>query len=246
MNILAAGFVAPGPDGRVGDPDLPARFGPRAVRRLTRLTRLALPAVEAALGAIDDPTVGLVVGTGLADLEQTAGFLDGLHDRGPRYASPQMFQRSVHGAVAGELAILYNLRGYNMTVTQGLDSSRAALALAQLALDAGRCQRCLCVAVDALTPALIEATAALGRPPPAEGAAALLLAPPPPTSLTPPAPARTAPPPAPTPPAQAAPPSQIGLINRQCGLFIRPIEPREARYGAEGLVRLAQAWCDAR
>ncbi len=176
LQILGAGVLAPGEDGRVADPDPPARFNPRALRRITRLTGLALPCVEHALGErTPEASMGLVVGTGLADLEQTSGLLDGVHTRGAAYASPQMFQRSVHGAVAGELAILYGLRGYNLTVTQGLRSAEAALELADLAIRAGRCTTCLCVAVDAVSPALLEAMSALGRPPPAEGAAAVLL-----------------------------------------------------------------------
>ncbi len=172
MRVLGSGVLAPGADGRVAEPEPPARFEARALRRITRLTALALPAVEAALGEADAEGLGLVVGTGLADLQMTTGFLDGIHRRGPKLASPQMFQRSVHGAVAGELAILYGLKGYNLTVTQGLRSGEAALYAAQLALQAGRCARCLCVAVDAVAPVLQEAGVA-----PFEGAAALLLAP---------------------------------------------------------------------
>lgn len=153
------------------DPAAPARFSPRALRRVTRLTSLVLPAVEQALAGVEvGESCGLVVGTNLADLAQTTGFLDGLHARGEAYASPQMFQRSVHGAVAGELAILYGLRGYNLTVTQGRRSGAAAYELAELAILSGRCARCLAVSVDAST----EVTEQLGQPA-GHLAAALLL-----------------------------------------------------------------------
>jgi hypothetical protein len=175
--VLAAAALPPGPEGRAQAAPPPKRFAPRALRRVTRLTRLCLPLAEAVLvqaGHAGDSTLGLVAGTGLADLEQTAGFLAGLHARGERYASPQMFQRSVHGALAGELAILFGLQGFNLTVTQGRLSGEAALFQGALAIAAGRCERCLVVAADGVSEALLSAHEALGGKV-AEGAAAVLL-----------------------------------------------------------------------
>ncbi|MBU0551701.1 beta-ketoacyl synthase chain length factor [Myxococcota bacterium] len=124
----------------------PARFEASALRRLTAPTALALPLMAPITeGVTLDETVGLVAGLDLADLSQTMSFLEGYQARGPRFASPQSFQRSVHGAMAGELAILYGLRGWNMTVTQGPQTGAAALYQAWLALRAGRCRQCLCV-----------------------------------------------------------------------------------------------------
>lgn len=186
LSILAAAAIAPeAPEGgpaRIARLEAPARFSKGALRRTSRLGRLALPVVERVLegsGVTVDAGLGLVVGTGLADLDETLGFLEGLHSRGERFCSPQMFQRSVHSAVAGELAILYGFTGYNLTVTQGLASGEAALFSAALAVASGRCRRCLCVGVDGVSEGLLEALAALGVAPETagEGAAALLLAP---------------------------------------------------------------------
>ncbi len=161
-------------------PPAPDWISKGVLRRLSRLGRLALPVVELVLkesGVSIDDQLGLVVGTGLADLDETLGFLQGLHTRGERFASPQMFQRSVHSAVAGELAIVYGLTGYNVTISQGLASGEAALFQAALAVASGRCRTCLCVAVDGVSEGLLTALAALGLSPDAagEGAAALLL-----------------------------------------------------------------------
>jgi 3-oxoacyl-[acyl-carrier-protein] synthase II len=182
--ITGAAALAPEPGGppRITRLEPPARFPKAALRRTSRLGQLALGVVEAALtqaGLTPDAELGLVVGTGLADLDETLGFLSGVHARGARLASPQMFQRSVHSAVAGELAILYGLTGYNLTVTQGLASGEAALYAAALAVASGRCARCLCVAVDGVSDGLLAALAALGHAPDAagEGAAAVVLDP---------------------------------------------------------------------
>jgi hypothetical protein len=161
-------------------PEIPPGIDPSAVRRSTRLGRIALAVASDALrgsGSLPAPEqTGLVVGTALADLDETAGFLGGIHARGARFASPQFFQRSVHGAVAGELAILFGLRAFNLTVSDGLASGEAALAAGLLAIRAGRVSRCLVVAVDGRSEALSQALAALGRPDDAgEGAAALVV-----------------------------------------------------------------------
>jgi 3-oxoacyl-[acyl-carrier-protein] synthase II len=159
---------------------IPSRFPARVLRRASRLTQLALGAVERAWqeGRLSNTLrVGLVAGTALADLDQTADFLRGLQQRGGRFASPQSFQRSVHSDLAGELAILYQLQGYNLTVTQGLSSGLTALFAATLALRSGRCDQCLCVAADTRCDALLDAAQARGAKADdlGEGAAALVL-----------------------------------------------------------------------
>ena len=177
--ITGVGLVLPGEGGRVSALPTPEDFAPRALRRVSRLGRLALPAAWAALrqsGLEPGADVGLVLGTGLGDLDETAGFLRDLHARGPRTARPQLFQRSVHAAAAGELAILLGLTGHNLTVTEGLRSGLAALYAAALAVRAGRCRACLCVAADTVTDALVAAGAALGAAGPyAEAAAAVMV-----------------------------------------------------------------------
>ena len=164
------------------DSSLPApdRFPPRSLRRASRLTRLALPPVEQVWATANleaSLNVGLIVGTGLADQEQTTDFLQRLYAKGGKLVSPQAFQRSVHGAVCGELAILYGLRGYNMTVTQGRLSGHAALYAAGVALLSGRCQQAVVVAVEGTSEVLSEALAALGEAPDAiaDGAAAVVI-----------------------------------------------------------------------
>lgn len=157
----------------------PDRFTARQLRRTPRLALLALPAVEAAwqqAGLTNSADVGLVVGTGLADVHETAEFLRSLHERGPKLARPQHFQRSVHGALAGELAILYGLRGYNLTVSDGIYTGEAALFAGALAVRSGRCQSCVVVCADALSNATLLAHQELaGQVAVAEAAGALVV-----------------------------------------------------------------------
>jgi 3-oxoacyl-(acyl-carrier-protein) synthase len=178
--ITGAAVWPPEIGGSTQEPATPAGIDARAVRRSTRLGRIALGVAHEALvraGLASPPEdTGLVVGTALADLDETAGFLGGIHSRGARFASPQFFQRSVHGAVAGELAILFGLRGYNLTVSEGMGSGEAALSAGLLALWAGRAPRCLVVAIDGRSEALSAALEALGLADVAgEGAAAIVV-----------------------------------------------------------------------
>lgn len=156
----------------------PARFSAADLRRSSRLCRMALPAIEAALAqaALAGRTdLGLVVGSGLGNLDDAATFLDEVHEGGGP-GSPQRFTRSLLSSLGGELAILYGLRSWSLTVTQGMRSGEAALRLAALAVSAGRCPACLCVAADAACEALrvalreLHTDAAVG-----EGAAALVV-----------------------------------------------------------------------
>ncbi len=124
-------------------------------RRTSLLGRYGVVAAAESLkqaGLLGDPEVGLIVGTGLADLEETLDFIDSAFDRGEALAKPVSFQRSVHSAAAGEISIAFGLRGYNLTLADGRSSSADILIAAEVALHQARCSRCLCVAADGLGP----------------------------------------------------------------------------------------------
>jgi 3-oxoacyl-(acyl-carrier-protein) synthase len=173
----AAAVPARAGDAVPAEPPPPARFSVGDLRRASRSCRLALPAIEAAMhdaGVHGRADVGLVVGTGLGNLDDAAAFLEGTAAGGP--GSPQRFQRSLPSGLASELAILYGLRGFGLTTTDGVASGETALRVAALALRAGRCEVCLCVAADVDSAPLRRALGELGHSePPGEGAAAVVL-----------------------------------------------------------------------
>ncbi len=183
LAITGVGLVLPldsAPVHYVADIAAPERFSPLQLRRVSRLGKLALAAADQAATAASlpsDSNTGLVVGTALADMEEATQFLRSMYDRGPKLAKPRHFQRSVHGAIAGELALLYGLTGYNLTVSEGVHSGEAALYAAALAVRTGRCERCLCVAADSLCSPLLLAHSVLGygQVPVGEASAAVVL-----------------------------------------------------------------------
>src|SRR6201999_1054336 len=193
-----SGIVADAESGaplaRVGEFVARSHIPPASLRRLPRLSQMAIVAAKEALAAAalpyDATRIGVVLGTGLGTLDETVHFMRGYLDGGPENASPLLFPSSVMNAAAGQLALECKLRGVNSTVNHRDASPLQALAMACDLLALGRADALLVGAVDELNaPALagyrrfggLAATAmrpyAAGRDGlvPGEGAAMLLV-----------------------------------------------------------------------
>jgi 3-oxoacyl-[acyl-carrier-protein] synthase-1/3-oxoacyl-[acyl-carrier-protein] synthase II len=110
-------------------PDSPGGLQPREVRRLKRLSRLALSlAHDAAFIA----PASVFMGTAWGALSETSDFLDKLYESGERYSSPTDFMGSVHNSPAGNVAIRLGAKGPNITVTDGDSSFEHALFAASI------------------------------------------------------------------------------------------------------------------
>jgi 3-oxoacyl-[acyl-carrier-protein] synthase II len=140
---------------RVGDFGQKEKIAPASLRRMPRLSQLAIVAAKEALeeGAppYDRARVGVVLGTGLGTLEETIAFMRGYVDGGAEQASPLLFPSSVMNAAAGQLAIECKLLGANSTVNHRDASALGALAMACDLLVLGRADAILCGAVDELS-----------------------------------------------------------------------------------------------
>lgn len=115
------------------DPEL--YLGEVNLRPLDRTGRLAGSAARLALedaGLVEglaELDVGLVVGTFYGSVRTIAEFDRRGLESGPLYVKPFDFANSVINAAAGQVAILYRLRGPNVTVSTGAASGVHALAL---------------------------------------------------------------------------------------------------------------------
>ncbi|MSP62051.1 MAG: hypothetical protein EXR72_17305 [Myxococcales bacterium] len=143
--------------GRVGDFGVKQHAPPRALRRLARLSQMALVAAKQAMAqsglpapGYDAERVGIVLGTGLGTLRETLDFLVGCHRDGPASGSPLLFPSSVMNAAAGQMALELGLRGVNTTVNHREQSPFAALQVAADLLVLGRADALLVGAVDEL------------------------------------------------------------------------------------------------
>ncbi len=156
-----------------------AHLPPRDLRRLKRLSRAVQSLAFAAHGDAAAPGVPVSVffGTGWGPLSEMHDFLVKLFDSNEQFTSPTDFVGSVHNAAAGQVAIRFDARGPNVTMTGGDYSFEQALMSAVLlATDAGASS--LLIAADEDHPVLsrrFDPSAALSDSPSDGGAAFCLV-----------------------------------------------------------------------
>jgi 3-oxoacyl-[acyl-carrier-protein] synthase II len=153
------------------------RKGLAALSRAAQITAAALENLleesGASIPAAELSEHALVVGTAYGHLESKARFHEEALSDGPQLVSPVVFPNSIINALAGHAAILFGMRGPNLTVTSGRRSGLEALLRAASLLLAGRARRAVVAACDEVAPALLRALAAsneLRRAPPQAGA----------------------------------------------------------------------------
>ena len=111
-----------------------AGLNENAVRRLKRLPRMALSlaiAAHASSGCAEPPA-SVFFGAGWGGLSETHDFLSRLFSTQERFTSPTDFIGSVHNAPAGQVALHFQAKGANITLTDGDYSFEQALFSAGL------------------------------------------------------------------------------------------------------------------
>ena len=118
--------------------DLSQHLPPRAIRRLKRLPRISLAMADEILKTHEarNTLSGVFFGTGWGALSETEAFLSKLFKNEERFSSPMDFIGSVHNAPAGEIAMMFDITGPNITVTGGDYSFEQALTAASILDDA--------------------------------------------------------------------------------------------------------------
>jgi 3-oxoacyl-[acyl-carrier-protein] synthase-1/3-oxoacyl-[acyl-carrier-protein] synthase II len=120
--------------GELSEKEVSKDLSPKTVRRIKRLSRLALSLATAAhkdSGESDDPN-SLFFGTGWGPLSDTYDFLTKLYESEEHFTSPTDFIGSVHNAPAGLIAIRFRATGPNITTTGGDYSFEQSLITASL------------------------------------------------------------------------------------------------------------------
>jgi 3-oxoacyl-[acyl-carrier-protein] synthase-1/3-oxoacyl-[acyl-carrier-protein] synthase II len=120
--------------GILSNADLSADLDAKAVRRLKRLSRMAVNLAGQAVSRtnMENRISDLFFGTGWGALTETHAFLTRLFDNQERLSSPMDFAGSVHNAPAGQAALMLGARGANMTLTGQDDAFEQALIAARL------------------------------------------------------------------------------------------------------------------
>ncbi|MBL7253408.1 beta-ketoacyl-[acyl-carrier-protein] synthase family protein [Paractinoplanes lichenicola] len=136
----------------------------RARRRMDTISQLAIAVCRAALssaGPDDDAeavaATGVVLGTGIGPMESSERFTAPVLAAGARSANPAVFPATVFNGAAGQVAMALGTKGPTSTLTSGHAAGAAALAVAYDLLRAGRAERLLVPAVEALSPAMLDA-----------------------------------------------------------------------------------------
>ena len=116
--------------------DISKKLPVREVRRLKRLPRLALAlATEASKSSRPSRTPSSIFfGTSWGPLSETYHFLTKLYESNEQFSSPTEFVGSVHNAPPGQVAMMLNATGPNITTAGGDHSFEQALLAASLAV----------------------------------------------------------------------------------------------------------------
>ncbi|MFE1508457.1 beta-ketoacyl synthase N-terminal-like domain-containing protein [Streptomyces sp. NPDC058726] len=144
--------------------DRSAAGSARARRRMDTISQLAVAVSRAALDsadAVDDEdavaATGVVLGTGIGPMESAERFTVPVLSSGARAANPAVFPATVFNGAAGQVAMALGTKGPTSTLTSGHAAGAAALGVAFDMLRAGRAERLLVPAVEALSPAMLDA-----------------------------------------------------------------------------------------
>jgi 3-oxoacyl-[acyl-carrier-protein] synthase II len=102
---------------------------PMKMRRMNALSRLAVAAAKLAIddcGAKLDSDTGVVLGTAFGPVQTSVEYMQEYVAKGAALAPPQLFAESVANAPGSHIAIEWDLRGFNITITQRESSALAA------------------------------------------------------------------------------------------------------------------------
>lgn len=125
----------------------------KKVRRSDTLSKMSVVAasdalVNSGIEKITQKKLGIIISTAFGPHVTTFDFLDDILDHGDAAVSPTTFSNSVHNAAASYVAMSLNIKGPTLTISQFQFSFQAALQLAQVWMQQGRCEYVLVGAVD--------------------------------------------------------------------------------------------------
>lgn len=104
-------------------------IAPMKMRRMNGLSRFAVAAAKLAIedsGGTLPVETGVAMGTAFGPVQTSVEYMQEYIEKGPALAPPQLFAESVANAPGSHIAIEWNLRGFNVTITQRESSALAA------------------------------------------------------------------------------------------------------------------------
>lgn len=142
---------------RCCEPDYKKYIDPKFSRRLSRIIKMGLYAAQMALDeagvAVPD---GIITGTSLGCLTDTAKFLNSMIEENESLSSPSAFIQSTHNSISSQIAIATGCNGYNSTYTNRGFSFESALVDAMLQIEENINAGFLVGASDEITGELLD------------------------------------------------------------------------------------------
>ncbi len=135
------------------------------MRRMNVLSRMAVAAAKLAIddcGAAPGQNTGVALGTAFGPVQTSVDYMREYVEKGAALAPPQLFAESVANAPGSHIAIEWNLRGFNVTVTQRESSALAAAMYAASQLVKGAADAALIGGVEEANEMLFSVLDRLG------------------------------------------------------------------------------------
>jgi 3-oxoacyl-[acyl-carrier-protein] synthase II len=147
-DVLSARWSSPhGSPGPLPD-ELTSGLDPARARRLGRAERILAAVVAAVHPPDEERTTGIVAGKPSGNPDATSRFLDRVHRRGPRFASPADFPNLMLSSLAGHVSIYQRLHGLALATSSTEQAGTASLLTACELVASGIPDRIFAAAVD--------------------------------------------------------------------------------------------------
>jgi len=156
----------------VDDGELMTLLDGNAVRRLSRICRMAVAACRLAAadaGIEGGARLGLAVGSEYGDFRSGAEFFNGFLRRGPAGLSPMIFPNTVMNSMAAVVAIATGAKAPSVTLNQATVAGDLAVARAAALIAGGRADAVLAGGVDEIFLDVYRGLSALGALSPMAG-----------------------------------------------------------------------------
>jgi len=148
--------------------DAAATFGRRRARHLDRVVQIALVATKEAIEsskldvASAAERIGVVYGSGIGGISTLEEGIRTLVNRGPEWVNPYVVPMMIPNMAAGEIAMEWQLLGYNCCTVTACSASAHAIGTAFDAIRLGRADAMVCGGSEAaVTPVGIAGFAAM-------------------------------------------------------------------------------------
>jgi len=144
-------------------------LGPKGLRNIERGTlflmaaaKMAIDEAKLEINESNTDKIGITTGTTFSHLWPIVEFDKEVFKEGINFANPALFPSTVLNAASSQVAIRFNVQGFNATISTGYTSGLDALGYGLEALNTRKADIVLAMAVEALTSSLFFGLQKLG------------------------------------------------------------------------------------